>query len=75
MCGDIIFVYHSESRCRYGIRQWCAKSRYPSVVRKINHFNFKALIFWKKANVPLGFENLWPVTFNKMFKKGALRLN
>ncbi len=38
-------------------------------------FIFKALIFWWKVKVSSGFENLWPVAFKKMFKKGALRLN
>ncbi len=40
------------------------------VVWIINH-----IFFWEKVEVSLGFENLWPVADNKVFKKAALRLN
>jgi hypothetical protein len=43
---------------------------YPGVVGKIDHSIFKALIFWERVKVLLGFEN---VALNRVFKKSVLR--
>jgi hypothetical protein len=44
-----------------------------AVVGNLNHFIFKALIFWEKVKVSLAFENLWHVELSQVFKKWMLR--